>query len=152
MINDINPAGAQPGTLAFSQQNAVTMLRNLRGARAMLRAVIVAELAVSEGSINWGQSEAGPYRWSPVLSAVRGRLIDVRDIITNTLDCPSIDWTGCLLLAEAIDAALWHACSGGDDALDQDELVCATQELVSMLDKALEACVLEGVSARAAMH
>ncbi len=57
---------------------------------------------------------------------------------------------GAAVLAEAIDAALWHACGGGKDTLDHDELVSALQELVSLLDDALLTCVAEGVTIRAA--
>ena len=147
------PSVPHPGpddACKLSPQNAASLLRNLRGARAMLRAVIVAQAAVSDG--NWAADDSGPERWSPVLDQVRERLVAVRDILISTVEDPAINWTGCLLLAEALDAALWHSCSGGADVLDEDELVCAAEELVSMLDKALAVCLTEGVPARAAVH
>lgn len=149
---DAAQAAMSPGVLELTPKAAADLLGHLSEARAMLRAVIVAEAAVSDGSINWGPRNNGPDRWSPVLSEACARLQGVQDIVCNTVRFTGMDWWSFVALAEAIDAALWHSLGGGSDTLDSDELVSVLRALVAMLDTALEHCVSEGVPTRAKVH
>lgn len=149
--DSVRPA-MSPGALELTPQTAADLLRHLNEARAMLRSVIVAEAAVLNGSINWTTRNNGPDRWSPILSEVCTRLQSVQDIAIGTARFHLPDWWTFVALAEAVDAALWHACGGGADALDRDELVTALRALVSLLDAALEHCADEGVPMRAKVH
>lgn len=142
-----------PGVMEITPQAARSLLQDLQGSRALLRAVIVAEAAVADQSINWGPNDSGPDRWSPVMSEVCRRLDAVRETVLNTRNFYSLDWPSLLRTAEALDAALWHGLGSDDgDALDADELVAASRVFVALLDEALNVCVAEGVPLRAAEH
>jgi hypothetical protein len=146
----VRPAIA-PGVMEIPPQAARSLLQDLQGARALLRAVIVAEAAVAAQSIDWGPNSNGPGRWSPVMSEVCRRLDAVRETVMNTRSFDSLEWPGLLRTAEALDAALWHALGSSDsDALESGELVAASRVLVAMLDDALRVCADEGVPLRAA--
>ena len=165
MTNSTNHSGTQagtateaqpaitPGALELTHEAADSLMRDLLGARAILRAVILAEAAVADQSINWGPGDGGPGRWSPVMSEVCVRFKRVREIVMNTVGFTNIDWPTFLRWAEAIDAALWHGYScNSHETFDSDELVAALRALVSMVEDALTVCVSEGIPERAAMH
>lgn len=141
-----------PGAMELTPQAAAKLLQELQGARAMLRAVVVAEAAVKDQAIDWGPKNGGPDRWHPVMSEVSWRLGVVRDIAMDTAGFNNLDWPTFVVLAEALDAAVWHGAGGGAEALDSGELVSAIRVLISLLDDALATCATEGVPARSAMH
>lgn len=142
-----------PGAMELSPEAAASLMQSLQEARAMIRAVILAEAASKDQSIDWGPGNGGPDRWSPVVSEVCRRISSSRDIVINTCKFNSLDWPTFLSLAEALDAALWNQMIGGsDDELASDELVAIARVLVSLLDDALDVCIAEGVPTRSAMH
>jgi len=145
-------AAIAPGAMELTPQAAASMLQQLAAARAMLRAVVAAEAAVADHAIDWGQKDGGPNRWHPVTSEISRRLGIVRDLVTGTATFTCLEWSSFVVLAEALDAAVWHGAGGGAQALDSDELVATSQVLISMLDDALAVCTTEGVPARAAMY
>lgn len=116
------------------------LLRNAWAAKAILRTVILAVKAQEDGSISY-DDKAGTERWSPALGEVCCRLGLVRDVLMNNGDHLAIDWYTPLILAEALDAALWHGYTCAQQVrLDCEEFTCAAQVVVDSIDELLIHC------------
>lgn len=140
-----------PGNLPAA--DAASLLRNLRGARSLLRAVVLAEAAHEDGSVGWPPGNSSPARWFPVMGQVRDLLDDVRSIVIGTTGNVPVDWPVILNLAEALDAALWHTVSAHEnECLESAELVSAMEVLIALIDRDLMACADAGVCAHAQVH
>lgn len=141
------PENRSPDTAdEFTPSVAAALLCNVRTARAVLRAFILAIRAQDDGSVLYSD-KAACGRWHFAIDEVCTRLAEARDALTGTCNCVSVDWFTPLTLAEALDAALWYGSSlVKNDRLNSHEAVFAAQAVVHSLDNMLLECEATGVN------
>jgi hypothetical protein len=119
----------------FYSSGEVELVRaNVETARALLRTLILAAAAVKEGAISF-DDDPSTSRWGSVLCQVCKRLVMVRSALAESISAPSLDWVTPLVMAEALDAALWGGATGQRMRnLDSAEVMEAAQVIVDALD------------------
>ena len=123
-----------------------TVRANVASARALLRTLIFALMAVEDGAINF-RDGSGSCRWNSLLRQVCNRLANVRDLLGDTLATPSVDWYTPLHLAEALDAALWGISTNKQSlGLDDGEVIIATEAVIEALDRLMEDIAAESAT------
>ncbi|MBP8019394.1 MAG: hypothetical protein KAY82_05105 [Hylemonella sp.] len=126
--------------LDLSEREAASLLLDVRGARAILRTVILAIRAQEDHSIVF-DDKAGTERWSPAVGEALERLGAVRSVLVNAKNGHFVDWVKPINLVEAVDAALWHGYTcPPDDGLKPQELLTALKMSIGAIDELLRQC------------